>query len=140
MTQPIPTYVHAVGDYLTSLAAPYAARRLSVRPRTRRIVDAVAALTTAQSLMTDYEGGAVPMVPMQTHLTGDVGLGVGLLSAAVFLRNTPLPDRRLLAGLGAFSVVYALLTNPQRSSHASGDALGEARFTGHGEAYASLEA
>lgn len=114
-THVIPTYVHAVGDYLTSTTAPYAARRLGVTPTTRRIVDGMAAAAGMQSLMTDYEGGAIRMLPMQAHLASDMAMGAGLLSAAAFMRNTPTRDRQLLAGLGAFSILYALLTKQQPS-------------------------
>jgi len=115
-TQVIPTYVHAMGDYLTSTTAPYAARRLGVTPTTRRIVDGMAAMVGVQSLMTNYEGGAIRVLPMQAHLASDMAVGAGLLSAAAFMRDCPTRDRQLLAGLGAFSIVYALMTRPT-SSH-----------------------
>lgn len=114
-THVIPTYVHAMGDYLTSTAAPYAARRLGVTPTTRRIVDGMAAVAGMQSLLTDYEGGAVRVLPMQAHLASDMAMGAGLLSAAALMRHTPARDRQLLAGLGAFSIMYALMTRPQPS-------------------------
>lgn len=118
-TYVIPTYVHAVGDYLTSTTAPYVARQLGVTPATRRLVDGMAAMVAMQSLVTDYEGGAVPMLPMEAHLASDVAMGAGLLSAAAIMHDRPARDRRLLAGLGAFSIVYALMTNPHRSRSAS---------------------
>ena len=138
-TRVIPTYVHAMGDYLTSTTAPMAARRLGVTPATRHIVDGVAAVAGVQSLMTDYEGGAVPMVPMRAHLAADMALGVGLLSTAAMMRHAPARDRQLLAGLGAFSLVYALLTQPDRSRVPEfGDVLDDERFEQHGPAYAGF--
>ena len=107
----IPTYVHAMGDYLTSAVAPLAARQLGTTPDTRRIVDGMAAMVSMQSLMTDYEGGMVRVVPMRAHLAADIAMGVGLLSTAALI-DAPARDRQLLAGLGAFSVVYALMTQP----------------------------
>lgn len=118
-THVIPTYVHAMGDYLTSTTAPYAARRLGVTPTTRRIVDGMAAVAGMQSLMTDYEGGAIRVLPMQAHLASDMAMGAGLLSAAALMRHTPARDRQLLAGLGAFSIVYALMTRQQPSGERS---------------------
>lgn len=118
----IPIYVHAMGDYLTSTTAPYAARRLGVTPTTRRIVDGMAVMAGVQSLMTDYEGGAIRVLPMQAHLASDMAMGAGLLSAAAFLRHTPARDRRLLAGLGAFSIVYALMTQSRPSTEARREA------------------
>ena len=113
--QVIPTSAHAVGDYLTSATAPLAARRLGVTPTTRRIVDGMATMAGIQSLMTDYEGGAVRMMPMRAHLASDIAMGVTLLTTAAMMR-APARDRQLLAGLGAFSVVYALMTRPSSSS------------------------
>ena len=137
--QVIPTYVHAVGDYLTSTAAPLAARRLGVTATTRHIVDGMAAMAGAQSLMTDNEGGAIPVVPMRAHLASDMAMGLGLLSTAAMMRNAPPRDRRLLAGLGAFSLVYALMTQPERRHGGdTGDVLDEERFTQHGPAYAGF--
>ncbi len=139
-TQVIPTYVHAIGDYLTSTAAPLAARRLGVTPTTRHIVDGMAAMAGAQSLMTDYEGGAVQVMPMRAHLAADMAMGVGLLSTAAMMRHAPARDRRLLAGLGAFSLVYALMTQPERrNDRVAGDVLDEERFTRHGPAYAGFD-
>jgi hypothetical protein len=120
-TQVIPTYVHAMGDYITSTTAPYAARRMGVNSTTRRIVDGMAAMAGAQSLITDYEGGAMPVMPMRAHLAADMAMGVGLLSTAALVRHAPAKDRQLLAGLGAFSLVYALMTRPDRSQRRSGD-------------------
>lgn len=137
--QVIPTYVHAMSDYLTSTTAPYAARRLGMTPTTRRLVDGMAAIAGVQSLMTDYEGGAMPMMPMRAHLMADMAMGAGLLSAAAMMRNAPGRDRQLLAGLGAFSLVYALMTQPERSrAREFGDVLDEERFTAPSPAHAGF--
>ena len=138
-TQVIPTYVHAIGDYLTSTAAPLTARRLGVTPTTRHIVDGMAVVAGMQSLMTDYEGGAMPVMPMRAHLAADMAMGVGLLSTAAMMRRAPARDRQLLAGLGAFSLVYALMTQPRRNGDGvSGDVLDQERFDQQGPAYAGL--
>jgi hypothetical protein len=110
--QVIPTKVHAVEDYMTSATLPYAARKLGVTPTTRRILDSVAAAAGSQSMMTDYEGGVVRLLPMRAHLMSDMLMGGGLLSIAAFMRGMPRADRLLLAGVGAFSLVLALLTRP----------------------------
>lgn len=115
--QLIPTYVHAIGDYLTSTTAPLVARRLGVTPTTRHIVDGMATVGGVQSLMTDYEGGAVRMMPMRAHLASDMAMGIGLLTTAGLMR-APARDRQLLAGLGTFSLLYALMTRPSRSPDA----------------------
>ena len=111
----IPTKVHAVEDYMTSTTLPMAARKLGVTPGTRRIMDSVAAVAGAQSMMTDYEGGLVRMLPMRAHLRMDMMMGVGLIAAAALMWRKPRVDRLALGGLGLFSVAYALLTKSEAS-------------------------
>src|SRR4051812_20282517 len=108
----IPTKVHAFEDYMTSATLPVAARKLNVTPVTRRILNAVAAVAGTQSMMTDYEGGIVRVLPMRAHLMSDMVMGAGLISTAALMRRSPAVDRMMLAGLGAFSVALALLTRP----------------------------
>jgi hypothetical protein len=137
--QVIPTYVHAMSDYLTSTTVPYAARRMGVSPATRRIVDGVAALTGVQSLLTDYEGGAAAVLPMRAHLAADTILGLGLISTAVLMRDAPACDRQLLAGLGAFALVNAVMTQPDRGyAREYGDVLDESRFSQPSPAHAGF--
>jgi hypothetical protein len=83
-----------------------------VTPATRRIVDSVAAVAGAQSMVTDYEGGMIRMLPMRAHLASDVLMGAGLISIAAMMRRKPSVDRWLLAGLGLFTLASALLTQP----------------------------
>jgi hypothetical protein len=112
MNPPIPTKVHAFEDYMTSTTLPFMSRRLGATPTTRRILDTVAAVAGMQSAMTDYEGGVVRMLPMRAHLASDMVMGGGLLLMAALMRRTPQRDRLMLAGLGVFSVVLAMLTRP----------------------------
>jgi len=102
--------MHAIEDYMTSTALPYTARKLGVTPNTRRIMDSVAAVAGAQSMITDYEGGVLRLLPMRAHLAADVLMGVGLISIAGMMRRKPTVDRLALLGLGAFSIVTALMT------------------------------
>ena len=137
--QVIPTYVHAMSDYFTSTTMPYAARRMGVTPATRRIVDGVSAWTGAQSLLTDYEGGAAPVLPMRAHLAADTVMGLGLISTAALMRDAPACDRQLLAALGAFALVTAVFTQPDRTyAREYGDVLDASRFTEHSPAHAGF--
>jgi hypothetical protein len=107
------TKTHAVEDYLTSSTLPFVARNSNISPKTRRVFDTFAAVAGAQSMMTDYEGGMLRVLPMRVHLASDALIGVGLLALAVLSPNQPKADRWALAGLGMFSLVSALMTNPK---------------------------
>jgi hypothetical protein len=111
----IPTQVHAMEDYLTSATAPVAARMLGASDTTRHIVDGVAGIAGMQSMMTDYEGGAVHLLPMKAHLASDLMMGAGLLATAALMSRKPSVDRWLLAGLGFVAVASALFTKTQPS-------------------------
>jgi len=79
----IPTSVHGVLDYVTGsalLAAPELFRLKDVPPAalTPRLAGAGA---TTYSLMTDYELGAVRLLPMPVHLALDAMSGVLLASS-----------------------------------------------------------
>jgi hypothetical protein len=113
--QIIPTKVHAMEDYLTSSTMPYAARKLGVTPTTRTIMDSVAAMAGMQSMVTDYEGGVVRLLPMRAHLASDMLLGAGLITVAALMRRLPSVDRLLLAGLGTVTLASAMLTQSHPS-------------------------
>lgn len=115
VAQVIPTKVHAMEDYLTSTTVPYTARKLGVMPSTRRILDSVAAVAGTQSMITDYEGGLIRVLPMRVHLASDVLMGLGLIAIATLMRRQPTVDRLFLAGVGAFTAATAVLTQPEPS-------------------------
>jgi hypothetical protein len=114
-TRVIPTGVHAVEDYATGAIAPMAARALGVSDTTRHIVDGFASVAGMQSMMTNYEGGAVKLLPMSAHLASDFMIGAGLLTAAALMNKKPAVDRWFLAGLGFVAVVSALMTRTKPS-------------------------
>src|SRR4051812_17450775 len=112
MERPITTKQHAFLDYVTSAMLPVLSKVLEPLPSTRTLLSGVAAMTTGQTVITDFEGGKVGLIPMQAHLTSDAVIGVGLLSAAVLLRKETPAVRVVLAGLGVFSLAAAALTDP----------------------------
>lgn len=114
-TQVIPTSVHAVEDYVTGAAAPMLARAMGVSDTTRHIVDGVSGVAGMQSLITDYEGGAMHVLPMSAHLASDVMMGVGLLATAALMTRKPRMDRWFLAGLGLIALASGLMTKTRRS-------------------------
>ena len=116
----IPTKFHAFEDYTTAAALPAVARALGWSPKVRWVLDGVACLTTAQSLLTDYEGGAARVVPMQAHLAADVVIGAGLIGAAVLMDDQPKLARLTMAGVGAYAIALAAVARPEPADRATG--------------------
>ena len=75
-TRVIPTQAHAVLDYLTGGALVAAPRLLGLTGTTAgKVLDLAGGISTAQSLLTDYELGLVKVIPMRTHLALDAASG-----------------------------------------------------------------
>ncbi len=113
----IPTSVHGVLDYLTGsalLAAPELFGLKDVPPAalTPRLVGAGA---TAYSLMTDYELGAVRLLPMPVHLALDAMSGALLASSPWLLGYAKNGPRYWLPHtlVGASEILAALTTKTQ---------------------------
>jgi hypothetical protein len=110
MTKPISTRVHGMIDYTWTVAASALATRLGRASSTARLLRSAAAAATATSLVTNYEGGAVRLMPMKGHLAADFALCSVLLASPFFL---PATERRVAiipVLLGALGVVTGLLT------------------------------
>lgn len=108
--QVIPTKCHAMEDYLTGAAAPALARGLGLSDTARHIVDGFAGVAGVQSMMTDYEGGLMRVLPMSAHLASDFVLGAGLITAAALMKRKSQADRWFLAGLGMVAVLSAIFS------------------------------
>jgi len=106
----IPSRMHGIVDYLYAGAAPVGVRRVGAPSGVVRAMDAVAAGSAVYALTTDYELGLVPVLSMRQHLMVDAALGIGLLAAATLV-DAPPRVRALLAGLGAFALAAAALTD-----------------------------
>jgi len=116
MFKPIPRPVHAVVDY--SYAALFSAAPELIgfadEETAARLSRVVSSGVFVTSLFTRYELGLIPVVPFRAHLAADVG--VGLLTASApflfgFSRNKR--ARNFFIGLGAFSIMAGLLTDPE---------------------------
>jgi hypothetical protein len=86
---------------------------LTKKPAARlsRLVSGGVLLT---SLFTRYELGLVKVVPFKAHLAADVAVGLATLGAPFlfgFSRNKK--ARNFFVGLGAFSIMAGLLTEPK---------------------------
>jgi hypothetical protein len=113
----IPTSVHGVLDYVTGsalLAAPELFRLKDVPPAalTPRLAGAGA---TTYSLVTDYELGAVRLLPMPVHLALDAVSGVLLVSSPWLLGYAKNGLRYWLPHtlVGASEILAALATKTQ---------------------------
>lgn len=116
MNKPISRQLHGVLDYT------YAAI-ISTAPELAGFKDERAAATLSRavgagvaltSLMTRYELGAVRVLPFKAHLAADVAAGLFTLSAPFlfgFADNQR--ARNVFVGMGAFSIIAGLITEPK---------------------------
>lgn len=114
MTKPISTRVHGLIDYAWAAAASGLADRLTAAASTARLLSGAASAATASSLVTRYEWGVVPVMPMKTHLAADLALCTVLVASPLFL---PASERRAAivpVVLGLMGFVTAMLTDPRR--------------------------
>jgi hypothetical protein len=110
MTKPISTRVHGIIDYTWAATAQSLATRVNGATSTARLLRGAATVATAGSLVTNYECGAVRVMPMQGHLAMDALLCAGLVAAPLFL---PASERRYAAIpmlLGISGLIAGMLT------------------------------
>ena len=110
MRKPIPTKVHGALDYITAAFLHTLPRVMGWSKPVTRLLDAAGAGATAYSLMTDYELGAVKVLPMKAHLTLDALSGGALVGAAMVMDDEDPDVRATLAAIGAWEIAAALLT------------------------------
>lgn len=116
--KPISTRTHGFLDYFSVgvlLALP---RLLQWRKEPTRLLTASAVSTLVYSLLTRYEWGLVPVLPVNTHLALDATSGTILCGAPFLLASV---DRRVagvLLGLGLFEIVVPMLTENTPGTHA----------------------
>lgn len=110
----MPTGWHAAIDYL--LAAGTLALGLSRPPRTaaRRVLLGVPAWNAGYTVLTDYEGGVVPLLSMREHLLCDTAGALALLGTGLLATRDAPRDRWLLAGLGAAELLVIALSDRHR--------------------------
>jgi hypothetical protein len=110
----IPTRFHGILDYLWSLLLASMPWLLNY-PREARggpetwVPVAFAAGAVVYSLLTDYELGAVRVLPMRVHLLLDV-VGGALLVLSTWLFDLRDPARLVYLGFGLFSILAGLMT------------------------------
>lgn len=116
----IPAKLYAVVDYLFGMVAILApwllGFNLLLRPTALLIT--IGALTLVLSLFTNYEGGVIKTLPMRSHLTFDLSLGIVLvLSPRLFAFSNAIKLRHL--AVGVFDIVASLLSkhNQQKTNY-----------------------
>jgi hypothetical protein len=110
MFRPISTFLHGVIDYLSAATFATLPRSLGWGDRATRVMDTLGGTTLASSLMTDYELGAVKLLPMECHLKADAAVGGVLLASAVLLDEEEDGARATMAGLGVFCLLASMMT------------------------------
>jgi hypothetical protein len=113
MTKPISTRTHGIIDYGWAAAATALARRADDAPSTARLLRSAATLTTAASAMTNYEYGAVRLLPMRGHLAFDFALCSALLVSPLFLPESERKHALLPTALAMAGILTGLLTRPR---------------------------
>src|SRR4051812_32411390 len=116
----IPTWVHGIEDYMTAATLPVLPRLFGWSRKVTRLFDGVAATATVQSLMTDYEAGAVKVLPMQGHLGMDVMIGAGLVAAGTLMDDEPRSARPAIVGPGLYALALALMPRRVPAGRPSG--------------------
>ena len=123
MKKPITTRMHGIIDYGWAAAATGLARQVNGASATARLLRSAATAATASSLVTNYECGALRVLPMRAHLALDVALCSTLIVAPLFLPESERRYAVLPTALGLAGLATALLTRP-RSPLELGDEFG----------------
>lgn len=108
----ISTRTHGVLDFAAAATLFALPRMLGWGGRLTGTLTAAAVGTVGYSLLTKYEFGLVPVLPMRAHLALDAAGGVALCAAPAFFPEEDDATRAALVGLGLFEVAAALLTRP----------------------------
>ena len=113
MARPISTKAHGVIDYAWATAAGSASKWMEAGPATARLIRNAAAATGLNSLCTNYEGGALRVLPMRAHLSVDALICAALVLSPFFL---PRVERRytvIPVLLGAVGLMTSWLTQTE---------------------------
>jgi hypothetical protein len=114
--KPISTRTHGMLDFATAGALCIVPRLLRLDARVTMLLTAAGAGAVAYSLVTKYEYGLMPLLPMKGHLVLDAGSGLSLCAAPIVMGTQDPMARNLLLGMGVWEIAAALMTQtrPQR--------------------------
>lgn len=106
------TRLHGLLDYFAVIALAAAPRFFEIGERVTPLLIILAGATLIYSLLTDYEWGAVRVIPMPSHLALDASCGVFLvLLGALFIDELPI----IRVGLVAFGLLELAAAGLTRS-------------------------
>ena len=111
--KPISTRVHGIIDYTWVATASSLAGRMDGATSTARLLRGAANAATASALVTNYECGAVRVLPMKGHLAIDAALCAALIASPLYL---PASERRYTTApvlLGIVGLITGMLTRTQ---------------------------
>ena len=104
------TSTHGVIDYVAGAAFIALPRLLDLGQPAGALLQAAGGGAFIYSALTNYERGVLRVIPMKGHLALDALSGGALLGAAMVLKDEAPRDRAVLAGVGLFEIVAALMT------------------------------
>ena len=113
MTKPISTRTHGIIDYVygaTLIGLPF---MLGCDRRAARLSVSAGLATIGMSLLTKYEFGAVPLLPMKAHLAVDAVESSMLMGAPKMLGRDDRGAGRVLAALGALGAAVGSMTQTE---------------------------
>ena len=110
----ISTKIHGVLDYLTAGALFALPRLLGWNRSTTNLLTGAALGTVGYSLLTDYEMGLVPVIPMRGHLALDAIQSAALGAAPFFNINAKKSTGAALLALSLFEAFITLNSETRR--------------------------
>ena len=113
MNKPISTRVHGIIDYTWAAAASSFAGRLDGATSTARLLRGAANAATASALVTDYECGALRVLPMRGHLALDVALCGALIASPAYLPRAERSHSLVPVLLGIAGLIAGMLTQTE---------------------------
>src|SRR5215216_1300686 len=110
MNRPISTRTHGVIDYTWATTAAALPQAMPNATATGRLVRGAGVAATMSSMMTNYEAGVVPMLPMKAHLALDFVMCSALIASPFFLPRSERRWATVPVALGVAGLITGLLT------------------------------
>lgn len=107
------TRTHGMLDYLTAATLAILPRAMGWSPTATRVFDAAAVGVLGYSMLTRYEYGVAPVLPMKGHLIMDAVGGTGLIVTGVMLSGEGWDVRGTLIGFGVWELIAPALTETE---------------------------
>jgi hypothetical protein len=119
MNRPISTRAHGLIDYAWITTAEALTRMMNGATTTARLVRRAGVAAGFSSMVTNYEAGALRLMPMKGHLAVDAVMCTALILSPLYL---PRAERRYAAIpflLGAVGLIASALTETTSSTESS---------------------